>query len=891
MKPAAILKRSEQQVGPSDDKDAGDLTDLLRNLSEQIAKLTDALDVERRISHEETVELREKLQNTKEESNYWETRYTDEVLLRNEDVQRLKSSTSWRITWPLRGAKRLLTEPGYASSLGLSVAKFGVRRLPIGRTNKRRLAEAYRSWRTRYQHPRRSRRRDVELLREPDLTDVGNDHSSRTPKSIIVPEDGRWNVDSFESNKAIVARYFAALSRQRDMAEVRQDDIDTPVANTGPLVSVIVRTFEGRARLLSKALDSIVAQSYRPIEIVIVQDGGSDLKDLVMSYEENAEITVSFNEISKGGRSRAANRGLEVSQGTFVNFLDDDDQFLPSHIARLVGCAERRPELAAVYSAALEVAADIDPKTGTYQLKDRGTVFLKDIATSMDLLKTNAFPIQAIMFRKSIRGVQHRFDTDLDALEDWLFWIQMLVGHRIRGISDVTSVFHVPRSVDAKRSRYDAHIEAEHHFNLKRAAFIDAYQLKGNKALHEDSQAVKSHARNWVANTGLDELVSPHPVWPRGPIHHVLFDDKAPQLSTSPERQIAAFTSVNLGYIPKALAWARSVKEQNPDWETHILLNDALPDDCSQWPNVDFVYPIGKLGIPNFHAWSFGMRVVELCTATKAFYARRLLEHGYRHVIYFDPDTYAFSDLSAIIDEFGDDEVLVTPHCTQSSDTEEEIQYNEVSSLAHGIFNLGFLGLRQGPNARRVVDFWCRRMVRHCVDDHGRGLFTDQKWFNLVPIFFDRVKVVKDKGWNTASWNIASRPINMSENQWFAGDDPLLFFHFSGYDADVPKKMFDVFARYDNNLKRLLSEYESAHEFYARQPFANRSKWALSSFDDGTMISDAHRIIYRSNFENQSLYPEPFFTAGDSFLKMFNDSFIGSNRLIFPPKGYIRQYY
>jgi hypothetical protein len=282
---------------------------------------------------------------------------------------------------------------------------------------------------------------------------------------------------------------------------------------------------------------------------------------------------------------------------------------------------------------------------------------------------------------------------------------------------------------------------------------------------------------------------------------------------------------------------------------------------------------------------------VELCTATKPFYAKTLLDAGFEYVFYFDPDTHAYSDLNALVNELGDDEVLITPHCSEDAFADAEIHYSEMSSLAHGVYNLGFLGLKQSDSGHKVADFWCRRLLRHCADDHGRGLFTDQKWFNLVPVFFDKVKTLKHKGCNTASWNIATRPITRENGTWKAGGEPLIFFHFSGYDRNVPRAMFDVFGRFTEDLEALIGDYDNTNDCFARKFPVWKSEWAFARYDDGQPIQDTHREIYRTEYQNQLVYPTPFFTGAGSYVEHLETLGETGVRAKVAPDGFIRRYF
>jgi len=69
---------------------------------------------------------------------------------------------------------------------------------------------------------------------------------------------------------------------------------------------------------------------------------------------------------------------------------------------------------------------------------------------------------------------------------------------------------------------------------------------------------------------------------------------------------------------------------------------------------------------------------------------------------------------------------------------------NEICSLAHGTYNLGFLAIRNDTNGRRLAEWWNERLLEYCFDDKTNGIFVDQKWCDLVPAMFDGVMIVRD---------------------------------------------------------------------------------------------------------------------------------------------------
>jgi glycosyltransferase involved in cell wall biosynthesis len=107
------------------------------------------------------------------------------------------------------------------------------------------------------------------------------------------------------------------------------------------LISCIVPVFNGE-KFLSAALDSIYAQTWRPIEVIVVDDGSTDgTKDVVAQYAGRLVYVRQQN----AGQAAARNRGLAIAQGEFVAFLDADDLWHPEKLARQMACFMARPAL------------------------------------------------------------------------------------------------------------------------------------------------------------------------------------------------------------------------------------------------------------------------------------------------------------------------------------------------------------------------------------------------------------------------------------------------------------------------------------------------------------------------------------------------------------------
>lgn len=107
------------------------------------------------------------------------------------------------------------------------------------------------------------------------------------------------------------------------------------------LISCIVPVFNGE-RYLGEALDSIMAQSYRPIEIIVIDDGSTDsTANIIGEYGDRVTCIKQANQ----GPSAARNRGIEAAKGEFIAFLDADDIWANNKLERQMARYEARPEL------------------------------------------------------------------------------------------------------------------------------------------------------------------------------------------------------------------------------------------------------------------------------------------------------------------------------------------------------------------------------------------------------------------------------------------------------------------------------------------------------------------------------------------------------------------
>src|SRR6185295_16175407 len=227
--------------------------------------------------------------------------------------------------------------------------------------------------------------------------------------------------------------------------------------------------------------------------------------------------------------------------------------------------------------------------------------------------------------------------------------------------------------------------------------------------------------------------------------------------------KIHCFTSFSFSYLAKARVLAATLKKHHPDWYLWAVISDREPAGFTfNIENESFDRVIWGDEIFGYErpSWLFKHDVVELCTAVKGPALKRLVETtDADKIFYFDPDIAILNSLEPLTDALDSASILLTPHQLEPDSTPAAILDNEVASLRYGTYNLGFVAIRTDCDGRSFAAWWDERLTQYCYDEPSSGIFVDQKWCELVPAFFNNVKIVRDPGCNVASWNLSKRQI------------------------------------------------------------------------------------------------------------------------------------
>jgi len=233
-------------------------------------------------------------------------------------------------------------------------------------------------------------------------------------RSMTLPE-GATHAEGFSRWGVSLVRKIGPFSIPFQQIERLRPD----PGEAGPLVSVIIRTKDRPARL-ADALRSVTQQTYANLEIVVVNDGALDVKDVVTVLAGSIPVTYISHKRSEG-RAAAANKGLEAARGVYLNFLDDDDIFYPDHLETLVTHLQAS-EGKVAYSSVLSAHFSGPPERPENCVK---RVVNHNVDFDPDrILFQNYIPIMSVLFHRDVLSRVDGFSRDLNLFEDWDFWIR-----------------------------------------------------------------------------------------------------------------------------------------------------------------------------------------------------------------------------------------------------------------------------------------------------------------------------------------------------------------------------------------------------------------------------------------------------------------------------------
>ena len=179
-------------------------------------------------------------------------------------------------------------------------------------------------------------------------------------------------------------------------------------------ISIIIPVFN-RENTISRAIDSVLNQTYKSLEIIVVDDGSTDkTAEILKSYSNNIKVIHQKN----SGVSVARNNGIKNSIGEWIALLDSDDEWLPNKLKLEVDYINENLDMKILQTEEIWIrnGKRIDPKK--YHKKIAGNIFQK----SLELCLVSP---SAVIFKRSLFNEIGEFDEDLPVCEDYDYWLRV----------------------------------------------------------------------------------------------------------------------------------------------------------------------------------------------------------------------------------------------------------------------------------------------------------------------------------------------------------------------------------------------------------------------------------------------------------------------------------
>lgn len=240
------------------------------------------------------------------------------------------------------------------------------------------------------------------------------------------------------------------------------------------------------------------------------------------------------------------------------------------------------------------------------------------------------------------------------------------------------------------------------------------------------------------------------------------------------------FTLCSNNYLAQAITLGYSLKKHNPEYRFIICLADRKTESID-YDKIPFeILEVGKIGIPYFDEMILKYNIVELNTSFKPYFFQYFFNtEKAETIIYLDPDIH-FSPFNDLENELELNDIIITPHFT--TPLNDDKWQAEEDFLNSGLYNLGFIAIKNTIIGKDMVNWWAGKMRNKAYINYCRGLFTDQIWINFVPLFFPKVKIFTNIGYNVAYWNLHERVMSQKNGVYYVNEmEPLVFYHYASF--------------------------------------------------------------------------------------------------------------
>jgi hypothetical protein len=266
-------------------------------------------------------------------------------------------------------------------------------------------------------------------------------------------------------------------------------------------------------------------------------------------------------------------------------------------------------------------------------------------------------------------------------------------------------------------------------------------------------------------------------------------------------------TIITADYFPRALALYKSIEKYNTSVELQVLIADdkSLHENINAdkikirtvkelvgFPLVNELYKkYAHINIDNFR-WSM-----------KPVFASWLLTNGFSKILYLDCDMFFVNDYNFLFEDLEDNALLLTPHWKNMDPLIDEGSF--LSLFTSGIFSAGFFGANQ--QGLHILKWWANACHFKMMPAIELGVHDDQRYLDIVPVVFEKVKISRHRGCNIGAWNFEESVRTLVDGKVLINSKyPVIFIHFDEMMVTT------ILRGHDKLLLPYLNEYISVFE-------------------------------------------------------------------------------
>jgi glycosyltransferase involved in cell wall biosynthesis len=335
-----------------------------------------------------------------------------------------------------------------------------------------------------------------------------------------------------------------------------------------------------------------------------------------------------------------------------------------------------------------------------------------------------------------------------------------------------------------------------------------------------------------------------------------------------------AFVSiVTRSRIPFAEVLAESLARHHPEAQYHVFVTDAVDGEAVAVAGAR-ARPAADLEVPHFAYLALALEAHHLCYVLKPFALDRLLGvAGYPQAIYLDVDVDVLAPLISVTNELEDADLVVTPHRLYVRPPWARAEHPPLAAIAvMGSLNGGIVGARAAAATREFLATWGDEITAPPALRAADPERLEQQVLSLAPSLMPSCRLLRDPAVNVAYWNLDERALgwgaggNVSSASVLAKGEPLVAFHFSGYDPRRPERLSsfapDSLLALHAPAAVLAADYQRRLDSRGAAAALGR-EYGFAMLPSGLRVDQRLRLAFRWHAEDLFGGEDPWSTAGE----------------------------